>query len=342
MTCSRGSSSVDPNCLRPRDRRQPYPRPAVVAALQDPAVDLPQLERLIGRDVTLSFRLLRYINSAFFGLRCEVRSLVQALALLGVENIKRWAMLNVLISIENKPPELIAHGPGPRPLLRARRTLLATASPGELFTLGLFSVIDALMDSTMENVLASIPFPQGHITSTDRPSRARRDDCSTASSRWKPETSTSRTPSITTRASSTSNRSHGPMPPTIRCSTNPRPPAKPRFASKTSGWQLVVTLSLLRLAWSGQDLGAAQPRPSCPPWRRFAGRGSASRPRLVDLSGCGRRLTARPGACPHGPNASRHDGHANSSPTKFSLHHRHLGAYHQHLGATSGIQESPP
>jgi len=132
----------------------------VVGALQDPAVDLPGLERLIGRDVALSFRLLRYINSAFFGLLCEVRSIGQALALLGVENLKRWAMLSVLISIDNKPPELTLTA-----LIRARfcelaGQRLAPASPGELFTLGLFSVIDALMDSTMENVLASIPFPE--------------------------------------------------------------------------------------------------------------------------------------------------------------------------------------
>ena len=132
----------------------------VVAALQDPAVDLPQLERLIGRDVTLSFRLLRYINSAFFGLRCEVRSLGQALALLGVENIKRWATLNVLISIDNKPPELTLTALARARFCELAGQLLAPASPAELFTLGLFSVIDALMDSTMENVLASIPFPQ--------------------------------------------------------------------------------------------------------------------------------------------------------------------------------------
>ncbi|HUO69899.1 MAG TPA: HDOD domain-containing protein [Solirubrobacteraceae bacterium] len=131
----------------------------VVGALQDPSVDFPQLERLIGRDVALSFRLLRYINSAFFGLLCEVRSIGQALALLGVENLKRWATLSVLISIDNKPPELTLTA-----LIRARfcelaGQRLALASPGELFTLGLFSVIDALMDSTMEKVLASIPFP---------------------------------------------------------------------------------------------------------------------------------------------------------------------------------------
>jgi c-di-GMP phosphodiesterase len=131
----------------------------VVAALQDPDVGLRDIELLIGRDVTLSFRLLRYINSAFFGLMCEVRSIGQALALLGVENLRRWATLSVLVSIEDKPPELMLTA-----LVRARfcelaGQRLALASPGELFTLGLFSVIDALMDSTMENVLSSIPFP---------------------------------------------------------------------------------------------------------------------------------------------------------------------------------------
>ncbi len=55
-----------------------------VSALQDPTVDLAALEQLVSRDVALSFRLLRYINSAFFGLRMEVRSIGQALALLGV------------------------------------------------------------------------------------------------------------------------------------------------------------------------------------------------------------------------------------------------------------------
>jgi EAL and modified HD-GYP domain-containing signal transduction protein len=132
----------------------------VVAALQDPSVQLTRLEQLIGRDVGLSFRLLRYINSAFFGLRFEISSIGQALALLGVENLKRWATLTVLASIDGKPPELTVTA-----LIRARFCELAgeqveSASSGELFTLGLFSVIDALMDAPIQQVVAMIPFPQ--------------------------------------------------------------------------------------------------------------------------------------------------------------------------------------
>jgi c-di-GMP phosphodiesterase len=129
----------------------------VAAVLNDPEVQLEQIEQLIVHDVALSFRLLRYVNSAFFGLRGDVRSIGQALALLGLENVKRWATLSVLASIDDKPTELTVTA-----LIRARFCELAgeplgIASPGELFTLGLFSVLDAMMDAPMVDVIASLP-----------------------------------------------------------------------------------------------------------------------------------------------------------------------------------------
>jgi EAL and modified HD-GYP domain-containing signal transduction protein len=129
----------------------------VVAALRDPGLDLSDVEQLIARDVALSFRMLRYVNSAFFGLRGDVRSIGQALALLGIENVRRWATLSVLASIDDKPTELTVTA-----LIRARFCELAgeqlgIASSAELFTLGLFSVIDGMMDAPMHDVVASLP-----------------------------------------------------------------------------------------------------------------------------------------------------------------------------------------
>ena len=129
----------------------------VVAALQRPDVELSDVEQLIARDVALSFRMLRYVNSAYFGLRGDVRSIGQALALLGVENARRWATLSVLASVDDKPTELTLTA-----LTRARFCELAgeelgLASGAELFTLGLFSVIDALMDTPMQDVVDSLP-----------------------------------------------------------------------------------------------------------------------------------------------------------------------------------------
>ncbi|HUA07476.1 MAG TPA: HDOD domain-containing protein [Solirubrobacteraceae bacterium] len=129
----------------------------VAAVLNDPAVELEQIEQLIAHDVALSFRLLRYVNSAFFGLRGDVRSIGQALALLGLDNIRRWATLSVLASIDDKPTELTLTA-----LTRARFSELAgeplgIAGAPELFTLGLFSVLDAMMDAPMIDVIESLP-----------------------------------------------------------------------------------------------------------------------------------------------------------------------------------------
>ncbi|HEY5429365.1 MAG TPA: HDOD domain-containing protein [Solirubrobacteraceae bacterium] len=132
----------------------------VVAALHAPGVDLSDLELLIVRDVALSFRLLRYVNSAYFGTRGEVRSIGQALALLGVDNVRRWATLSVLASIDDKPTELTVTA-----LIRGRFCQLAgeqlgLGDPAELFTLGLFSVIDGMMDAPMLDVVASLPLAE--------------------------------------------------------------------------------------------------------------------------------------------------------------------------------------
>jgi c-di-GMP phosphodiesterase len=129
----------------------------VVAALQRSDVELSDVDQFIAHDVALSFRMLRYVNSAFFGVRSEVRSIGHALALLGLENARRWATLSVLASVDDKPTELTLTA-----LTRARFCELAgeelgLAGGSELFTLGLFSVIDALMDTPMQDVVESLP-----------------------------------------------------------------------------------------------------------------------------------------------------------------------------------------
>ncbi len=129
----------------------------LLAVLHNPDTELAVLQRKIALDVGLSFRLLRYINSSFFGLRQEVRSIGQAVALLGLQNLKQWATLTVFTSIDDKPVELTITA-----LVRGRFCELAArdhlgAAGSDMFTLGLFSVIDALFDTPMEELLAKLP-----------------------------------------------------------------------------------------------------------------------------------------------------------------------------------------
>ena len=130
----------------------------VIASLQNPELDLDDIEPMIARDVPLSLRLLRYINSAFFGFSHEIGSVRQALMLLGLENVRRWATLTIVGSLEGKPSELTITA-----LVRARFCELA-AQPlnldgAKLFTVGLFSLIDAMLDTPLDEVLAELPFP---------------------------------------------------------------------------------------------------------------------------------------------------------------------------------------
>jgi EAL and modified HD-GYP domain-containing signal transduction protein len=130
----------------------------LASVLQDPTLQLGELERLISSDVALSYRLLRYINSAYFGMSQRISSIMHAVALLGLQNVKQWALLTTFAAIENKPPELFLTA-----LIRARFCELAgtpqDGGPQERFTLGLFSVLDALLDTEMETAVALLPLP---------------------------------------------------------------------------------------------------------------------------------------------------------------------------------------
>jgi EAL and modified HD-GYP domain-containing signal transduction protein len=130
----------------------------LAASIQDPDLELADLERVVSVDVALSYRLLRYINSAYFSLRQPVSSIGQALALLGIDHVRQWITLTLAAQIGDKPRELFVTA-----LIRARFCQLAgrpeDGPPAELFALGLFSVVDALTDTPMEEILAQLPFP---------------------------------------------------------------------------------------------------------------------------------------------------------------------------------------
>ncbi len=129
----------------------------LLAMLHDPDVEIADLEHEIALDVGLSFRLLRYINSAFVGLHDRVSSIGQAVSVLGLDRLKQWASLVVFTSSDATPSGLTVTA-----LARARFCELAgqsdlAANGSEMFTLGLFSVIDARFDTPMGELLSELP-----------------------------------------------------------------------------------------------------------------------------------------------------------------------------------------
>ncbi len=129
----------------------------LMTVLQDPQCELEALERAITNDLGVSFRLLRWINSAYFSLPRKVNSVREALVLLGVRNVRSWALLMTLATIDDQPSELVRTA-----MVRAKMCeLIAKAidrpDPDAHFTVGLFSVVDAFMNMRMDDVLTELP-----------------------------------------------------------------------------------------------------------------------------------------------------------------------------------------
>src|SRR3954468_21073986 len=130
-----------------------------LAELTAGEISFEDLERIISSDIGLSLKLLRYVNSAYFALPRTVSSVQEALSMLGVRTVRRWATVMVISSIPDVPDELVALG-----LRRAHMCEILAGGSGEdketMFTIGLFSVADALLDMPMAEVLESLPFDQ--------------------------------------------------------------------------------------------------------------------------------------------------------------------------------------
>jgi EAL and modified HD-GYP domain-containing signal transduction protein len=117
-----------------------------------------EIERVISQDAGLSHKLVRLASSAFVGTRQQVASVRQALILLGTVAVRRWAMLLALSGLTDRPQHLLTVG-----LVRARLCeMLAdahpVAAPDRAFTVGLFSVVDALLGKPMQALLDELPF----------------------------------------------------------------------------------------------------------------------------------------------------------------------------------------
>ena len=112
---------------------------------------------MIGQDVTLSYKLLQYINSAAFPTTRAIESIRHAIVYLGEDEVRRWASMLALANLDDKPGELLMTS-----LTRSKMCELLAENAGtgnrrSAFVVGLFSTLDAIMDSKLEEVLKTLP-----------------------------------------------------------------------------------------------------------------------------------------------------------------------------------------
>lgn len=118
-----------------------------------------EIAHIVERDTGVSFKLLRFVNSAFFARRSKITSLKQAVVRLGQEEVKKFVAIIATASLgETKPNELTRLS-----ITRARfceqlalKDKRYGAEPGAAFLSGLLSKLDAMMDDELSKILDHI------------------------------------------------------------------------------------------------------------------------------------------------------------------------------------------
>lgn len=133
----------------------------LLAKLHQPAVDTHDIETIVSEDLSLSYQLLRYINSASVGLPRQIESIGHAVRMVGIDHIRLLASLMMLASVDEKPQELLTTS-----LVRARMCELVAqqynyANANAYFTVGLFSTLDAFLDCRLDEALKLLPLSDG-------------------------------------------------------------------------------------------------------------------------------------------------------------------------------------
>jgi EAL and modified HD-GYP domain-containing signal transduction protein len=129
----------------------------LLAKLQSPGTSFRELEALISRDVSLSYKVLRAANVAIYSRACKVESIHQALQLVGLTAMTNIVSLFLLANIDDKPHELLITAMVRAKMCEQLAKRMQQSNSATFFTVGLLSVLDAFMDRPMPDILPMLP-----------------------------------------------------------------------------------------------------------------------------------------------------------------------------------------
>ena len=135
----------------------------LLSILHNPETDIDTIDNVISKDVGLSYKILKLINSAFFSRANEIESIRHAIVMLGRKQLCSWASMMALTGLDYKPREQVRIA-----LTRAKNCeLLAEHAQltalDSFFTIGMFSALDLLMDQSLENLITPLPLTDNII-----------------------------------------------------------------------------------------------------------------------------------------------------------------------------------
>ena len=128
----------------------------LIGKLNDPKLSIDELEAAIRQDLSLSYKLLKFVGSAACAIRGQINSIRHAAVMVGIDRLKVWAALILFSGIEEKMKELTMTA-----VIRARMCeklaeAMKVPNPDQFFLVGLFSVLDAMLSQPMPAILESL------------------------------------------------------------------------------------------------------------------------------------------------------------------------------------------
>jgi EAL and modified HD-GYP domain-containing signal transduction protein len=129
----------------------------LLAKLQNPETTFRELEALISRDVSLSYKVLRAANAAIYTRARKVASIHQALQVVGLTAMTNIVSLFLMANIDDKPHELLITAMVRAKMCEQLGKRMQPSNSATFFAVGLLSVLDAFMDRPMPDILQTLP-----------------------------------------------------------------------------------------------------------------------------------------------------------------------------------------
>ncbi|MFW2373339.1 MAG: EAL and HDOD domain-containing protein [Gammaproteobacteria bacterium] len=132
----------------------------LLSVLQNSDVEIDELEEAISFDVSMSYKILKLMNSAFFNFPRKVESIKQAIVILGRRQLRSWASMLAMSNLDDRPSEMIHIA-----MTRGKMCELLAEAAGmkaldTYFTVGLFSALDILMEKELAEVIEPLPLEE--------------------------------------------------------------------------------------------------------------------------------------------------------------------------------------
>jgi c-di-GMP phosphodiesterase len=127
----------------------------LVAEINKPDCNIDELEQILARDPTLTYKILKIINSAYFAKASKIESLQQAIVYMGLNELRKWAAIIAVNSVESSPEVLLTA------MIRAKMCEQIAEKDGDTesskyFLAGLFSMLDAMLNEDMDSILSKV------------------------------------------------------------------------------------------------------------------------------------------------------------------------------------------